>query len=260
MTSQYAGAGIAIPDPSVWRDWISKRGTPEQQAKAFPEPTYRVSPDGSVWAIYPDGRTVMVQGPTAPPDPTGFEDLAPSELQDLYAGMGQGGVGAAPIPPASEYFGTGEGAAPYAGYLRKLQAGGLLGETPAGQWMQRQYDPMRQRWAGQSLLDLLQGQQMTPWYEATPQWTADPNLFGQLRQTAAGGLDPEMQNLLTANPRAVYGAATGATGARGQFQDYLAGRESDLYQRWKAFGDPMAPETTGQSWMDWLAGRMGLGQ
>lgn len=177
--------------------------------------------------------------------------------------LGQWGVPVGPteIPPESVYFGyddprtwdVREGR-PELGWLKKLQAGGLLGETPAGRWMQGQYPDVYNRWRRGQLVSGMEGQPLTPWFGAETQWRDDPSLWGRLQAL------PEAGAFAATNPEDVYRMAASARtgGAGGPFGAWMQADYPRFRSRWEAFDDPGAPGSTGTPWMEALMRRMGL--
>jgi hypothetical protein len=183
-------------------------------------------------------------------------------LEDAYTGPTEMGLGDPGAFDLAAYFGGGEGGQPYAGWLRKLQGAGMLGGSPAQQWMKNQYQRAFSNWLMQSSMGF-QGQgeanPIPTWYESRigpqqqlGQWGQFGNYLQGLGQEDIVGQYYAGEQGAGQMSQMALGAAR-AQGLPGPIASYAGGQMTDQYNKYLAFGQQGLPDTSGMSFYDWLS-------
>lgn len=165
-------------------------------------------------------------------------------------------LGPATPPTPGEYFGYYPGKSDL-GWLRKLQAGNMLGYNPAQQWAREQYPNVLANWGLSQAIAGLEGGPQVGWYESPTQWSRDPGLWGRLMGVQGQEMTTDW---MQQNPAAIWdiGSAYATGGKRTPFSTWMGAAYPQKHQEWEALHDPSAPDTTGTPWLTKLRQYMGI--
>ena len=253
-----AGSTISVPgytnvsqsSTGIW--WGYNTATGQQDMLYDPNDVY-----DSVLKSPPTTATT----PTPTPTPTGTAvNTMPVTTNETMPTPATGTI-------PSDYFGE---TAPYLGWLRQLQAGGLSGNSPYQQWLQSQFARVLSNWWINSLTRTQTGQPSTGWYESPTAWTQDPAAWNRMLSAPTND-QARMQLESTATMPGTgmqgtelgYNAAIQALRAKG-VPGLIANAMgtvmpyNEVMSNWGAFANPGAPATTGQSYLDYLNQLFGL--